>query len=116
MFMPLMLRRGKSISKETLTRRHFMKKLHPAKMNGLNSIPLAANFDATFLRHRQELYPQTAGNLTFSKSPPPPAPAFRRRRISPYRPGQRRHETQIRFAIGPAVESVKNAKQILCKL
>ena len=72
MLMPLMLRPGKSISKETLTRGHFMKKLHPAKMNGFNSISLAAKFDAVISRHRQKLYPQTAGNLTLSKSPPPP--------------------------------------------
>ena len=45
-----MLRPGKSISKQTLTRGHFMKKLHTAKMNRFNSISLAANFDAPILR------------------------------------------------------------------
>src|ERR1017187_4954646 len=95
-----------TISKETLTRGDFMKKLHAAKMNRVNSISLAANFDAAISRHWQELYPQTDGNLTFSKSPPS-APALRRRRISLHRPGQRRHETQIRSAAGPPVESIK---------
>ena len=38
---------------------------------------------------------------------PPPAPARRRRRISLHRPGQRRHETQIRPAPGPPIESMK---------
>jgi hypothetical protein len=38
---------------------------------------------------------------------PPPAPARRRRRISLHRPGQRRHETQIRPVPGSPVESVK---------
>jgi hypothetical protein len=70
MLMPLMLRPGKSISKQTLTRGHFMKKLHPAKMNGFNSISLAANFDAPISRHTQKLYPQTACERAFPKSLP----------------------------------------------
>jgi hypothetical protein len=103
----------KSISEKTLTRRDFMRKSHSAKMNGLNSISLAANFDAPISRHTHELYPQTTNNRAFPKSPPPPVPVFRRRRVSRHRPGQRGHETQIRSVLGLAVETVKNAKQKL---
>src|ERR1035441_8964497 len=71
-FFPVKRVTRKSISEKTLTRRDFMRKSHSAKMNEFNSISLAAKFDAVISRHRQKLYPQTAGTLTLSKSPPPP--------------------------------------------
>jgi len=48
-----------------------MRNIQSAKMNGVTSIRLAANFDAAIPRHWQELYPHSVCYRAFPKSLPP---------------------------------------------
>jgi hypothetical protein len=90
-----------------------MRKIHSAKMNGVTSIRLAANFDAAIPRHRQKLYPPTACYRAFPKYLPL-LDGYRHSRQTQKAEaaansacGQHQQETQIRSAAESTAESVK---------
>jgi hypothetical protein len=75
-------------------------------MSGENSNRLFPNFDASIPRHWQKLYPQTASNRTFLKSPPLSHGSRHSRPAKADQTGEKGDVTTLRAKLTTMVESL----------